>query len=118
MDRLELLRTIAAQAGQGELTFPSNVNATLRLQHALDDPDCHIESALTMVMAEPLLSARVVAMANSAAYNRSGKDITNVRAAIARLGFRTLRSLVAGLIMRQLASKISTPALCAKSAQL
>ena len=118
MDRLEVLRTIAAQASQGELIFPSDVNATLRLQHALDDPDCHIELAIKMVTAEPLLCARVMAMANSAAFNRSGKDITDVRAAVARLGFRTLRSLIAGLIMRQLASKISTPALCAKSAQL
>jgi HD-like signal output (HDOD) protein len=118
LDRLDILKRIAAQAGRGELTFPSNVNATLQLQRTLDDPDCHVDLATHMIMAEPLLSARAVALANSAAFNRSGKDVANVRAAVARLGFRTLRSLVASLIVRQLAGDTETPALHAKAAQL
>ena len=58
MDRLEVFKIIALQASKGELTFPANVKATMKLQEALDDPDCHIEAAARMVMAEPLLSAR------------------------------------------------------------
>ncbi len=45
MDRLEVFKIIALQASKGELTFPANVKATLKLQEALDDPDCHIEAA-------------------------------------------------------------------------
>ncbi|WP_312434908.1 HDOD domain-containing protein [Janthinobacterium sp.] len=118
MDRLEVFKIIAHQAGKGELTFPANVNATLKLQQALDDPDCHIETAAHMVMAEPLLSARVVALANSAAYNRSGNEIANVRAAVSRLGFATLKSMVASVIVRQLGSQITDPQLRAKTARL
>ena len=106
------------QASKGELTFPANVKATLKLQEALDDPDCHIEAAARMVMAEPLLSARVVALANSAAYNRSGNEIANVRAAVSRLGFATLKSMVASVIVRQLGSQITDPQLRAKAAKL
>lgn len=79
MDRLEAFKSIAAQAGRGELTFPTNVDATLKLQRALNDPDMHVDGAAKLVQAEPLLAARTVAIANSAAYNRSGNSITNVQ---------------------------------------
>lgn len=118
MDRLQIFKDIAAQAGRGEMTFPTNVNTSLKLQQTLDDPDCHIDAAAKLVMADPLLSARTVAIANSAAYNRSGNEITNVKVAVSRLGFRTLKSLVASVIVRQLNSKITDPKLKAKAAQL
>lgn len=118
MDRLEAFKTIAAEAARGELVFPTNVNASLKLQQALDDPDCHMEAAAKLVQAEPLLAARTVAIANSAAYNRSGGEITNVRTAVMRLGFQTLRTLVAALVVRQFGSMITTPSLRTKAAQL
>ncbi|MES2758399.1 MAG: HDOD domain-containing protein [Pseudomonadota bacterium] len=118
MDRLEAFKSIAAQAGRGDLTFPTNVDATLKLQRALSDPDLHADEAARLVQAEPLLAARTVAIANSVAYNRSGKDVTNVRAAVSRVGFRTLNALAAAVIVRQLDSKITRSDLRAKADQL
>jgi HD-like signal output (HDOD) protein len=118
MDRLEALKSIAAQAGRGELTFPTNVDATLKLQRALSDPDCHIEAAARLVQAEPLLAARTVAIANSVSYNRGGNDVTNVPAAVQRVGFRTLGALAAAVIVRQLDSEITDPQLRTKADQL
>jgi HD-like signal output (HDOD) protein len=118
MDRLEAFKSIAAQASRGELTFPTNVDATLKLQRALNDPDCHADAAARLVQAEPLLAARTVAIANSVAYNRSGSEITNVRSAVQRVGFRTLNALAAAVIVRQLDSKIRHPLLRAKAEQL
>jgi HD-like signal output (HDOD) protein len=118
MDRLDALKSIAAQAGRGELAFPTHVNATLKLQRALSDPDCHVEEAARLVQTEPLLAARTVAIANSAAYNRAGNDVTSVRAAVQRVGFRTLGALAAAIIVRQLASGVTDPLLRAKADQL
>jgi HD-like signal output (HDOD) protein len=118
MDRLEALKSIAAQAGRGELTFPTSVEASLKLQRALNDPDCHIETAARLVQAEPLLAARTVAIANSAAYNRSGTEVTNVSAAVHRVGFRTLGALTAAVIVRQIDNQITDPGLRAKADQL
>ncbi|MDP9108598.1 MAG: HDOD domain-containing protein [Pseudomonadota bacterium] len=118
MDKLEAYRIIAAQASHGELSFPTNVNASLKIQAALDDPECHIEAAVKLIAAEPLLAARTVAIANSAAYNPAGRDIANVRVAVARLGFRTLRSLLAAMIVKQFSEKLSDPILRVKAAQL
>jgi hypothetical protein len=118
MDRIDALKSIAAQAARGELSFPTNVDATLKLQRALSDPDCHIEEAARLVQTEPLLAARTVAIANSAAYNRNGSEVTNVRAAVQRVGFRTLGALAAAVIVRQLAGGILDPGLRAKADQL
>jgi len=118
MDRLETFRTIASQAGRGELVFPTNVSASLKLQQALADPDCHLEQAAKLVMAEPLVAARTVAIANSAAYNRSGGEINNVRTAVMRLGFRTLNTITTSVIVRQLARTAGDPAMRIKAAQL
>jgi HD-like signal output (HDOD) protein len=118
MDRLEALKSIAAQAGRGELTFPTSVDATLKLQRALGEAECHVETAARLVQAEPLLAARTVSIANSVAYNRAGNDVTNVRAAVQRVGFRTLGALAAAVIVRQLDSEITDPALRAKADRL
>lgn len=118
MNRLEAFKSIAAEASRGELIFPTNVNATLKIQQALDDPNCHIESAAKLVLAEPLLAARTVAVANSVAYNRGGREIANVRTAVTRLGFRTLHSMVAALVVRQFGGKPSNLELRKKAEQL
>ena len=118
MDRLEAFRTIAAQANKGEITFSSNINATLKVKQLLDDPDTHLASATKLVLADPLFSARTVAIANSAAYNRTGTKINNVTTAVMRLGFGTLRSLAISLIVRQMNSGISDPAIRQKSVEL
>ena len=118
MDRLDAFKSIAAQAGRGELTFPTNVDATLKLQRALNDPDCHADVAARLVQTEPLLAARTVAIANSVVYNRSGSEITNVRNAVQRVGFRTLNALAASVIVRQLDSKIRQPQLRQMADQL
>jgi len=118
MDRIDALKSIAAQAGRGDLHFPTHVHATLKLQRALAVPDCHLDDAARLVQTEPLLAARTVAIANSAAYNRFGNDVTNVKSAVQRVGFRTLGALAAAVIVRQLAGEIRDPALRAKADQL
>ncbi len=119
VNRLETFGLIAAQAERGEIVFPTSVNAALRLQLALNDPDCHIEDAIKLVLGEPQLAARTVAMANAAAFNRNGEaTVTNVRAAVMRIGYRSLQMLVAGLVVRQFGSRIIDPQLRFKAEQL
>jgi hypothetical protein len=118
MDRLKMFSTIAVQAGQGELRFPTNVNASLKIKRLLDDPTCNLEDAAKVLMTAPLIAARVVALANSAAFNRSGKEITNVGNAVMRLGFQPLRTLVVAEVVKEFEDDISDEATRAKAAQL
>lgn len=110
MDRLEPLRILTAQAASGELAFPTSAAVALRVRDALEDPDCELLAAARLIQTEPLLSARVVAVANSTAYNRSGRAVTDVRAAVTLLGFRTVRSLATALVVRQMAGMPAEPA--------
>lgn len=118
MERRALFSQIAAEAAKGELSFPTSAEVALRVQRALDDPDCPVDRAARLIEHEPLLAARVVAMANSVVYNRYGREVTDVRNALARLGFRTVRTLATALVTRQLAGAPSTPQLQRIAAEL
>jgi HD-like signal output (HDOD) protein len=118
VNRIQAFGTIAAQAARGEISLPTSVNAVLRLQQALNDPDCHFEDALRLVLGEPQLAARTVALANASAFNGGNRAITNVRAAVTRVGYRNLQMLVASLVVRQFGSCIRDPELRAKAEQL
>ena len=102
MDVNSILEAIAADAARGDIVFSTHAEIALRVQRMLDDPDCSIEALGKLVSAEPLLSARVLGTANSMAYNPGGRAITDLKSAISRLGFATLRALAAAIIVRQM----------------
>ena len=116
MDKIEAFQLIAQDVARGGVEFSTDARVTLRLRDALSDPECHVEAAAKLVQAEPLLAARIVAMANSVAYNPFGREISDLRSAISRLGFATLRSLTMALITRQMAGA-SIPPNCQKLAE-
>jgi HD-like signal output (HDOD) protein len=118
MDRPQALQSIAAEAARGELTFPTSIQVALKVKAAMDAADCHADTAALLVQSEPLLAARTVAIANSVAYNPYGREVTQVRAAISRLGFNTLRSLAAALVARQMAGALTRPEHRAMAEQL
>lgn len=109
MDRTELYRSIAAGPDGGELVIPTHAELGLRIRRALDDPDCSVDQAAKLVQADPFLAARVVAVANSAAYKRGGQKIADVRQAVTRLGFQVLRALAMSLLVRQIAGEPGNP---------
>ncbi len=118
MSRSDILRAIADEVGRGELRFAGNTELALRVRRAIDDPDCHMEAAAKLIQAEPVLSAQVVAIANSVAYNPAGREITELKTAVTRLGFATLRNLVMAFVTRQMAGPAGSPEQRAVSARL
>lgn len=115
---MERYRAIAAKATGGDLVFPTSAELGLRIKRALDDPNCSVDQAAKLIQVEPLLSARVVAVANSVAYNRTGREIADVRQAVSRLGFRTLRSLTMSMLVRQMSGQPGDARLKAVARQL
>lgn len=103
------LDTITADAARGEMVFPTHSEIPLQVRRLLDDPECLIEQLSKLISAEPLLSAKVVSVANSVAYNPSGRTSNDVRNALSRIGFVTLRSLAISVIVRQMQGMSSTP---------
>lgn len=114
----EALELLCREAEEGELVFPANVGAALKLQEALAEPDCHLDEVILLAQAEPLIAARLVAIANSVAYTRYGGQVTSVRKAVHVIGFRSLRALVAAIVIRQLSQAIHDPTLRASAEAL
>jgi HD-like signal output (HDOD) protein len=98
----EIVSRLAAEAANGEMVFATHAEMALQVRRALDDPDCSLDQLAKLVRAEPLLAARVVAMANSVVYNRSGRVTTDIRQAVSSVGFKALSNLAMALIVRQM----------------
>jgi hypothetical protein len=119
MEKLKDFAQVVSEAQRGELVFPTSVNAALALQTTLADPDCHDEDVIRKLLAEPILAARAVALANSAVFRSNGAALaTSVRTAVMRLGYRNLYSLATAMVVRQFGARIRNPRLRAQAEQL
>lgn len=118
MDVRSALDAIAADAARGDIVFPTHGEIALRVQRLLDDPECSLDALGKLIGAEPILATRVLAIANSIAYNPGGRAISELKSAVSRLGLAALRALAAAVIVRQMKDLPSDPAHCALAAKL
>lgn len=102
MEKSAILSVLAAEVEQGRLIFSTSATVAIRIKEKLEDPDCSLDSVVRLIQAEPLLSTKVVAIANSVLFNRSGKKIADVRSAITLIGMRTVRNLATAVVVQQL----------------
>lgn len=99
--RFKMLEDIALELS-GETVFPTSFDTVMRLRKALQDPLLSIGKLAAMITLEPLVSARLLALANSVTYNRSSTPIRDLQHAIERLGLNTVRSAALAIAMKQL----------------
>jgi HD-like signal output (HDOD) protein len=114
MEKRVLLSALADEVERGKLFFPTSATATLKIKKMLEDMDCDFDAVTRLIQADPLLSVKIVAVANSVVFNRSGKKITSVSAAVTLLGLRTVRNLAMAVITQQLAGTQSKSELVAQ----
>lgn len=93
------------------LELPAFPEAVLRIQRALQSPDTSTDDVVRILSSEPALAARLLRMANSAEFRRVDQNVTDLRKAVARMGFNMVRSVAVAFAMRQLRRKDTyTPA--------
>lgn len=100
-ERFAMLEDIARELG-GEVTFPICFDAAIRIGRVLRNEASSIQSVVHEVQRDPLITAKLLRMANSAAYGASGKPLLDVGQAVARLGFATARSAALACAMQQM----------------
>lgn len=96
------VQALAAELSAGKVDLPSFPNIALRVRQVLADDEVTQEKVVRVVGSEPALAARLMQIANSAAINFNGKQITELRSAIARMGFNMVRSAAIAFAMSQL----------------
>lgn len=89
---LLFVRTLATEVSAGTVNLPSFPDVVFRIRKALADPEAKVSHIVKIVSTEPRLAARLIQAANSAAFNPSGKPLTDLRTAITRLGHRPVQS--------------------------
>lgn len=98
----KILEDIAKDLSGSEITFPTFLDITFQVRTALKDPNLSVEQLAKLVGAEPLMSTKIIRMANSAALNPSGKEVADVKNGIIRVGMEAVRSVSFAVAMEQL----------------
>ncbi len=98
----QFIQQLAANLGKEELDLPAFPDVVGRLHATLADEDAGVKEVISVIGSEPVLSARLLKMANSAAMNPTGNSITNLNAAVMRLGFNLVRGTAAAYAIGQM----------------
>ena len=98
----KVLEDIAKDLSGDEITFPTFLDITFQVRTALKDPNLNVEQLAKLVGAEPLMSAKIIRMANSVALNPSGREIADVKSGIVRVGMEAVRTVSFAVAMEQL----------------
>ena len=96
------VQSLATELSKGKVDLPSFPDIALKVRKVLTDENVSQDKVVRVVGSEPALAARLMQIANSAALNFSGKSITELRTAIARMGFNMVRSAAIAFAMSQL----------------
>jgi HD-like signal output (HDOD) protein len=108
---LAFLQKLATEVSKGTIDLPCFPDVVVRISRALADPNTTSEKVVTIVGAEPRLAARVLQTANSAAFNSSGKPLTDLRSAITRLGQQMVQSTAMSYAMQHMKNEASLRAI-------
>ena len=99
--RFQMLEDIAQELSD-EVVFPTAFDVVTRLRKALQNPDLPLPRIAEIVEMEPLISGRLIGLANSVAFRRRGMEVRSVKVAVTRLGINLVRSTAMGISMNQL----------------
>jgi len=91
------VKQLAQDLSDGSFELPAFPDVALRVREALNDPQVSVDKIARIVLSEPVLSARLLRIANSAMMQRGSLEVTDVKMAISRLGFDMVRNTAVSL---------------------
>jgi HD-like signal output (HDOD) protein len=96
------VQALATELSGGKVELPGFPEVAARVQQALADDEVSTDRVVRVIGAEPVLSALLLQVANSVAFNPMGKPITELRTAVARVGLNVVRTTTIAFAVRQL----------------
>jgi HD-like signal output (HDOD) protein len=115
---LQFLGQLASELSSGTVDLPCFPDIVIRVRNALVDPKTTLDRAVTIVSAEPRLTARLLQTANSAAFNQTGKLVVDMKTAITRLGHRLVQSAAMAFAVQQMKNEQSLRSIAARLSEL
>lgn len=96
------VQALARELSAGKIEIPSFPEVAVRIRRVLADENCDSGQVARVVSAEPAMTAKLLRMANSAGLNPRGMRITELKSAIARIGFSNVRTASLAYAMEQI----------------
>ncbi|RYV02698.1 histidine kinase [Shewanella sp. OPT22] len=86
---------------EDSLILPSLPDVAIEVENVMNRPSSNIKQVVEVVKKDTAITAKVIRVANSAMYCR-GRRADNLQAAIIRIGFDQIKSIVTSLALEQL----------------
>lgn len=91
-EHFKFVKALAIDLNRNEIKLSSFPDVVMRVRNALDDPDTSGADLANILSLDPVLTSKVLVLANSAACNPSGVKTDCVATAIGRIGFQKVRT--------------------------
>ncbi len=98
----QFIEQLAKEVSGGRVELPAFPDVAVRVRKVLGDENVGVDTIARVVSSEGGLAARVLALANSAALNRGGKNIVDMKMAINRIGHNNVRTAAVSFAIMQL----------------
>lgn len=99
--RFQMLEDIAREL-EGDIVFPICFDVAIRLREMIDDDTKSLDEIVKLVTLDPLISARLLRLANAPGTRGAGAEVRDVTNAIARLGLKKVRTVAMAIAIKQL----------------
>jgi HD-like signal output (HDOD) protein len=99
--RFKILEDIARELS-GDVSFPTSFDLAIHLRNVLRKPDVSLKEVARVVSVEPLVSTKLLRLANCIARNPGGQLVVAVDKAVLRLGLEATRSAAFAVAIEQL----------------
>lgn len=99
--RLAMLQDIAKEL-EGDVIFPVCFDATIQISAVMKSSTASIQRVTHEIQKDPLITAKLLRLANSMAFNPSGVKVVDLASAVTRLGMENARSVALACAMEQL----------------
>jgi HD-like signal output (HDOD) protein len=101
-ESFRFVRGLANELSAGRVDLPSFPDIAMRVRKALDDESATVEQIARIVGSEAALAATIFTMASSPAMGYSGKPVTDLKSAVARVGLSNVRAAALAFSLGQL----------------
>lgn len=96
------VQALAQEMNSGKIEIPAFPDVAVRIRQVLANENCNSSQIAKVVSTEPGMTAKLLQMANSAALNPGGNRVTELKSAIARIGFANVRTASLAYAMEQI----------------
>ena len=100
--KLNFVQSLADDLSRGSIELPSFPDVVIRLRQVLEDENSTTAQIVQLLTAEPVLAARLLQMANSAALRGAASEMTDLNMVVNRLGRKMVQNSAMAYAVKQM----------------